>query len=278
LKAFFADAGTSGLAVSLRFFPDDQPSAGCNEADCSAESCSQPLVALGPLSADAAPADAQEKALVEAVDATTADGNGTPLFAALGGAEQWAIAHHKTHPNEKTVVILVTDGRPRGCTTDMEAIAKLASDAHASDQILTYAIGLEGSAEEDMRSIATAGGTESIFISSSGDAQAKLLEALTAIRGKTLSCDFPLPKPTAGSDLDPKRINVTFTPATGAPITFGQVPSAADCATTNSWHYDNAAAPTRIFLCPTACDAVRADSASKLEILMGCTTQITPPR
>ena len=31
-------------------------------------------------------------------------------------------------------------------------------------------------------------------------------------------------------------------------------------------------APTRIFLCPTACDTVRADPNPQIQILIGCAT------
>ena len=86
LNAFFQDPGSAGLNVALRFFPDDVPAAGCNHRDCNENACSQVRVPIGALLADPAPADAQEAALVAAVNATTPDGN-TPTYAALAGAE-----------------------------------------------------------------------------------------------------------------------------------------------------------------------------------------------
>jgi hypothetical protein len=130
-----------------------------------------------------------------------------------------------------------------------------------------------------MDQIAQAGGTmNGYFIGAGSMAQTQLLMALTAIRGRSLSCDFPVPAPRPGEMLDPTRVNVTFTPGTGTTTTFGQVANAASCGTTNAWYYDDPTHPTRIFLCPSACDTVRVDTNAKLEILLGCKTEIVPPK
>ena len=50
LKGFFGSPDAAGLKLALRFFPDDNPAAGCNDEACDAVACSQPLVALGSLS------------------------------------------------------------------------------------------------------------------------------------------------------------------------------------------------------------------------------------
>ena len=67
LIAFFQDAQSAGLNVALRFFPDDEPAAGCNEVACDAGACAVPLVNAGLLNDQPAYADAQQKALVDAV-------------------------------------------------------------------------------------------------------------------------------------------------------------------------------------------------------------------
>jgi Mg-chelatase subunit ChlD len=283
--AFFRDPGTAGLRVAFRFFPDNLPAAGCDDQGCSIDACSQPLVPIAPLAADPAPQDAQEGALVTALMTAMpggrggGGGGGTPLFAALGGAEKWAVAYQIAHPDEKTVVILMTDGEPNGCDENIANIAAEAAAALQSNNILTYAIGLEGSNQMQMDQIAQAGGTmNAYFIGAGSMAQSQLLMALTAIRGRSLSCDFPVPAPKPGEKLDPTRVNVTFTPGGGAGMTLGQVPGAASCATSDAWYYDDPANPSRIFLCPSACDMVRADTTAKLEILLGCKTEIVPPR
>lgn len=43
LIAFFQDSDSAGLSVALRFFPDDDPVAGCNDVACSASACAAPL-------------------------------------------------------------------------------------------------------------------------------------------------------------------------------------------------------------------------------------------
>jgi hypothetical protein len=95
LKAFFADPGAADLGVALRFFPHDLPAAGCtggNNGACDANACSPVRVDMGTLTSAAAPADAQEAALIAAVDASgpPAPGGGmmsggTPIHAALSG-------------------------------------------------------------------------------------------------------------------------------------------------------------------------------------------------
>jgi len=293
LVAFFENAGSAGLRVALRFFPHDQPAVGCTEDGCNADACSRPLVELAPLTAERAPADAHEQKLVEAI-AASAPGNGgaqggrgngngngnggggTPIYPALQGALNWSMSHKARDPDAKTVVVFVTDGEPNGCEEDFDAISALAAEAFASNGITTYAIGLAGSSEAQMDQLAQAGGSQQgIFIDNSAGAQQELLAALNAIRGMTLSCDFAVPAPTqAGSVIDPAKINITYSSAAGSPMTLGQVPSARECAAAAAWHYDNASAPTRVYLCPSACDIVRRDQSAQLKILLGCATEV----
>jgi len=283
LKAFFASPDAAGLKLALRFFPDDNPAVGCNDQACDAAACAQPLVALGNLSAPAAPVDAQEQALLDATDKSAPGmgaGGGTPTSAALAGALAWAQAQHVLTPNENTVVVLVTDGEPHGCDEDITNISKLASDAFAADNVRTYAIGLTGSREADMDAIALAGGTtKGIFVSDGVSTQQDLLDALAAIRGQVLDCDFPLPVAAAGATIDPTRVNVNVTATGGVKTTLAQVPDEAACATgAPGWHYDNPQSPARIVLCKASCDAVTVDVMASLEVLLGCETITEVPK
>jgi hypothetical protein len=208
---------------------------------------------------------------------TGMNGGGTPLYAALGGAEQWAGAYQMAHPTEKTVVILMTDGEPRGCDEDVTHIAGLAATSLQMNKVPTYAIGLVGSQQAQMDQIAQAGGTMmGYFIGSGTNAQKDLLAALTSIRGKTISCDFPMPRSSVvGQEVDPTLVNVNFTPSTGgASQTLNQVANMGDCSSTG-WYYDNRATPSRITLCPTTCSMVQADQKGKLDILLGCQTVVS---
>jgi hypothetical protein len=279
LTSFFQNPGADGLGVALRFFPHDSPAAGCSKDGCDAVACSQPLVNIGKLTKDAAPTDTQEDALVMAINNSApgtsgGSGGGTPIYAALDGALQWATAYQAMHTDEKTVVIFVTDGEPNGCDQDFNNISMLASTALMNSGVTTYAIGLEGSNQDQMDQLAMAGGTNmGIYIGNSANAEEELLTALTAIRGETLSCDFPMPEATDDKmKIDPAKVNVTFTPSGGMAATLPQTKDDKSCGTTKGWHYDDAKSPKTIVLCPAACDLVRADPEPKLEILLGCET------
>jgi len=121
------------------------------------------------------------------------------------------------------------------------------------------------------------GTTMAYFIGAGTSAQKDLLAALTAIRGKSLSCDFPMPRSSvAGQEVDPTLVNVNFTPSTGGgEQTLKQVANKAACGTSNAWYYDNPTNPTLISLCPSACTEVTGDQKGKLDILLGCTTVVS---
>jgi Mg-chelatase subunit ChlD len=278
LTAFFQDPGAAGMRVALRFFPHDSPAAGCTKDGCDPVACSQPLVPIGTLAAERAPTDAHEDALVRAVANSAPGGNGngggTPIHAALDGALRWATSYQAMHTDETTVVVFVTDGEPNGCNENFSDIAALAANALMSTGVTTYAIGLKGSSTVQMDQLAQAGGTmKGIFIAAGASAEQELITALNAIRGRTVSCDFPMPTPADPTMMiDPSKVNVTFTPGTGKAGTFAQVTDANACGTNKSWYYDMPQSPTRIYLCPAACDLVRNEPNSMLEILLGCKT------
>jgi len=281
LDAFFASPNAAGMQLALRFFPHDLPAAGCSQDGCDLNACATPLVALGGLTADAAPADAQERALISAtaMSAPGMAGQGTPIFAALGGALQWASAQRQKTPDQNSVVVLVTDGEANGCDTDIGHIAALAAKALADAGVRTYAIGLTGSQEADMDQIALAGGTtKGIFISDGANTKQELLDALAAIRGQVLDCDFAMPLPKPGLAVDKALINVNYTPTGGAKTTLPQVTDEAACPATGGWYYDNPSAPTRILLCKSSCDQVTVDAKASLDILLGCATTTQVPK
>jgi hypothetical protein len=270
LLGFFKDASSADLRVALRFFPDN----GCDNGSCDVNACSQPQIDIGALSKDPAPMDAQEGKLVAAVQAAGPNGaGGTPIFAALGGAEKWAVAYQKAHPAEKTAVILVTDGQPNGCDENITHIAKLAADAKAAASVFTYAVGLQGSAQSDMDTIAAAGGTTKGFFIGNGNAQQDLENALKAIQGNQLACEYQMP---TGNNVDPTKVNVSYTPGGGGMVQdLGQVKSAADCTPQKGgWYYDDATNPTKITLCDATCTAVQTDAMGRIDILLGCDTKI----
>jgi len=281
LNAFFADPDAAGLNLALRFFPHDQPADGCNKDGCDVASCAMPLVGLGTLTAETAPADVHEKALTDATASATPSmmTQGTPIYAALAGALSWSAAQRMKTPAENGVVVLVTDGEANGCGDAIDDISQLAADALAQSGVRTYAIGLTGSREEDINQIAKDGGTEQgIFVADGATAQQELLAALGAIRGQLLDCDFPMPEPKPGVEVEPNFINVNYTPGGGAKATLTRLADESACAGASGWYYDNPTTPTRIILCPSTCDTVTADSMASLEILLGCRSVSEVPK
>jgi hypothetical protein len=301
LRTFFEAPAAEGLGVALRFFPDDLPAEGCTavECDCDPVACTEVLVEMGTLTADAAPTDVQEGALIQAIEGSHPDRDGdrgggscdgdrgnTPIHPALDGALRWATTYQSGNADQKTVVVFVTDGDPAGgCTDDYDEIDALAADALAAAGINTYVIGLtdengEGLNQDELNGLAVSGGTtEAFFVSDGPMASEQLLNTFNAIRGMELSCDFAMPEATdEGDTIDPELVNVTFTPpAPAEPVTFTKVADAAGCDTALSWYYDDETAPTRIYLCPAACEAVTTVEEASVGILVGCKPIIEPP-
>ena len=273
LIAFFQNDETAGLSIGLRFFPDDEPASGCNDQVCSVDACSQPLVPPAPLTTAPADGDPQQKALVDAVNAKSPSGQ-TPMYAALGGAEAWAKAN--SVPGEKsTAVVLVTDGEPTTCNTDIGAIASLAKDAYDSAGVLTYAIGMLGSNEAQLDQIAAAGGTEEALLANAGSVSTKLIEALTSIQKAQIACTFDVPAASMpGEEVDPGKVNVNYHDGSGGIVTMPRVGGAGDCPTTYGWYYDDPAMPQTILLCPSTCAELQKNPDALVKILLGCATVV----
>jgi hypothetical protein len=82
-----------------------------------------------------------------------------------------------------------------------------------------------------------------------------------------------------GDGIDPGKVNVEFTPGGGAPLTIGQIDSAAECSgVTNGWYYDDPSAPSSLVLCPDTCALVQADPAGVIDIVIGCETVVAEPK
>lgn len=60
--------------------------------------------------------------------------------------------------------------------------------------------------------------------------------------------------------------------------TIPKVADATACGTGEGWYYDDELTPTKVILCPAACDAANAavgvDKPGKIGILFGCKTLI----
>ena len=142
---------------------------------------------------------------------------------ALSGVIQHAQTREAADPTRKVVAVLATDGLPTEC--DPQEIADVADLARAglegTPSVETYVIGVfseieAAEAEANLNQIAAAGGTEQAFvISTDTDVAASFLAALSAIRGAALACDFAIPEPEAGTQLDFGRVNLQFVDSEG---------------------------------------------------------------
>ncbi len=88
-----------------------------------------------------------------------------------------------------------------------------------------------------------------------------------------LSCEYT-PVPPQGEELDPSKVNVTYTPnGNGTPEKVLQDPN-NPCV--DGWQWN--AEQTKILLCGALCDRVRDDPNAKVDIQLGCKTEIAPPK
>jgi len=267
-KAFFNDPeAQQGLNVALRFWPD----AGCDPFTCNMDQCAKPQVELGPLSDPN-----QVQALVSLFNSKSPNGP-TPMSAALAGATKWAVNQQTMgEGKEKVVVVLVTDGEPNGCDNNINNIAAIAESAYQKKEILTFAVGLQGSQEFQMNTIAKGGHTDKGFFIGNGNAQADLLAALKKIQNSVVACTYAMPEsPDPNQTIDASQVNVNYDAGDGSKAeTIYQVDDASKCgATDTTWYYDDPQNPSAILLCPGTCDKIQANEKAKIKVVLGCATQ-----
>jgi len=272
MKSFFSDPYSATVRASLQFFPMNDDTI---QTTCSFD-YSNPDVALSV---------ANDPKFDSTLDATKPSG-GTPTLPALQGAIKYAQTIAAQRPDEKTAVVLVTDGEPGfydatqkafvpGCpNNDIAHVSAAAAAAKAANpSIPTYVIGV-GPSLDKLNQVAAAGGTNAaimVDISDPTQTKTKIEQALAAIRQQEVSCDFSIPPAPAGQELDPNAVNVVLTKADGSQTVVGY---SKDCSVAAGWRYDNPAAPTHISLCASACDAARTSTQGKVSIAFGCKTQI----
>lgn len=272
LLGFANDSRFAGTGVGLQTFPS-----AAGNAACVGDGYTSALLPIAPL-----PGAAPQLTNLLNKRAPVVGGD-TPTRPALAGAlsyaKQWATV--PAHASGTTIVLLATDGEPTICGTDTSAIASLATSAFkGTPSIRTFVVGVGSGFEAPLDAIALAGGTnKAIRVDVAGDTTAKFRQALAAIRGQAIACNFDIPPPPAGKALDPSQVNVRLT-RNGATTNLLQAKSATDCgAADNQWFYDNPNAPTRIDLCPATCEAARASSdAASISLQFGCQTNVAVPK
>jgi hypothetical protein len=253
-------------------------------ASCEITDYSTPAVEIAPLP-DNTPALAASLASNDPIGLT-------PTPVALAGALDRAAAHAIANPTHRVFTVLATDGLPTDCVPPgvmdvdqaADAVADIAATGFASSpSIETYVIGVFAPEETDalakLDSMAAAGGTESAFIvDATQDVAQQLIAALAEIRGGTLDCEFQLPTPPDGQELDYHLVNVEVS-TTGEQLELFYVQREEDCDRAEyGWFYDvepeAGGVPTQIRVCEQTCTTFRQlTGGATVDIRLGCATR-----
>jgi hypothetical protein len=275
LRAFVDDEGSSGIVVSVGFFPlaDEAGVLRCEVADYSL-----PEVPLAALPGNAPAVHAAFDARSYVAGDAPAERNATPTRPALEGSFAYLSSFLEDNPEHTGVLVLATDGDPTECTPNAvrDVVATLAAAAEATPPMVTYVIGIGDL--EHLTDFAEAGSTghDAFVVDGTGaNTRDEFLAAINQIRGTALPCAFSIPEPTSG-EADFAKLNVDYTPdGADAPLPFYNVETLAECVnTSNSWYYEESDGKRSIRLCPTTCDDVKAVGFGSVSITLGCTTRI----
>ena len=264
-----ADCGAYGPCIP--FIPANicaglPPIPGAPVDSCVKEDYENPVVPIALLPGNAS-------AITSAI-AGVGPGGGTPTAPALEGAIDHAQQFAKDNPARLVLVVLATDGVPSGCNPNrVETVAARAKEGFDQNpSVPTFVIGV-GSELTTLNLIAQEGGTDQALIVSGGpNTGQEFLDALNVARG-AVSCKFQIPVPSSGTP-DPTSVNIGWTPEGGELEVFPGVASPAECQGGKGWYYDDPANPSRILLCPAACDLVE-NSQGVVEVVLGCETIVT---
>jgi hypothetical protein len=211
----------------------------------------------------------------------------TPTTPAVKGALAQLQARAMSNPNRKPVLVLATDGLPTECgveNTIDTAVAAIGAGQMATPAIPTYVIGIFGANQLDrsqsaLMRMATAGGTGMPFVLTTGnDLNKRLLAAINQIRGSALGCEFAIPRPDLGKNLNYDEVNVRVKTSAGTEDLL-YVGSAAGCdPVKGGWYYDadpKLVDPKSVLLCDATCKKVKAPmSTVSVDLRLGCKTII----
>jgi hypothetical protein len=91
-----------------------------------------------------------------------------------------------------------------------------------------------------------------------------------------IACEFPIPAPPLGRDLDLSTVAVAYAPDEMTPaVTFGQAAKSEECVA-NAFYAD--VTNHKIVLCPEACAAAQKGKNPKVDVLFTCETTIIEPK
>lgn len=270
LTAFVSDPQSAGMGIGQGFFyPQKKPNNSGSISTCKASDYAKPSVPIADLPGN-------RNAIVNDLNGIRV-GGGTPTLPALEGAIDYARAWQIANPQRKAVVVLATDGEPNGCSSTISRIEQAARDGlNGTPSITTFVIGV-GKSLTNLNRIAAAGGTgQAILVDSSSFTTQQFVDAMNDIRGQSLSCNFKVPTPPAGT-LDPDTLEIRFSPSVGKPVSMMKVADLTKCgSSTVSWYADNPSNPNVMTLCPETCKVVRADTSGRIDVVYQCYAEYAP--
>jgi hypothetical protein len=272
LQSFFTSVEAKGIGAGIQYYPQE----GGDE--CLLNNYNIPAIGIAPLPGNAT----GQAAFLSGTNGCPGggimcqvpDGNNTPTLPALQGALQYARNWKTSFNDHEVIVVLVTDGSPNGCSSTAASVqAEAMAGFTSSPSVPTYVIGLDdnGTLTANLNSWADAGGSNKAFFVNTGDPMA-FLNAMKSIQSAALGCDFSLPEPPPGETLDTSKVNINYTPGTGASQSLVNYDNEAACANNDGWYYDNNTSPTLIHLCPNTCTTVKSDIQAQVQVVVGCTT------
>ena len=272
LQQFFASEDAAGMMASLEFFPlasGADTGDGCADASvglCDSGPCSTAMVPGAFLTSATGAADPQEVALLKALGAVSPGGS-APLYPALDGALDRAVADRAADPDGLYAVVLVSPGNADTCETSSKELAKLAIDAYVNADVRTYTIALDEDDTTAMDLIARSGGTRRAFPIPTETLSVELASALKTIAATKVRCEFDVRN---AANINVENAKLTYTPGDGSDsVGLALVNDASDCG--EGWYFDDLDNPTTAALCPSTCDAVQADEDALIELVVGCT-------
>jgi hypothetical protein len=269
-EAFFSETDAAALSASLTFFPSADA-----DTRCTASAYAQPDVADTALPS---PLFAEAIARLNYGATTNNWRSSTPTLPAYEGL----VASLGSAPTDTLrAIVMVTDGVPANCG-DADDVQRVAEAVRQSG-IMTFVVGVANPPGDDagdnlanLDVVAVAGGTERAFIIATGDpaqTEADFKAVIDGIRGVTLACNLEIPLPPSGSVFVPEQVNVIYGSSDTGDTRLSYDP---ECATPDSWRYDDPASPSTIVLCGEACGRAQRDASARLTVEFGCERRGVP--
>ena len=212
-------------------------------------------------------------------------GGNSPIAPAVAGAANHLRMHLAALSGPRAgALVLASDAAATQCGGPAEAgvIQAIQAARAGTPPLPTYVIGSITPGDnvriEVAREFAEAGGTVMPFLLGNTTDQIgeQFLQALAAIRGSALPCEFRIAMPSAGT-IDYGKVNVRYTGPAG-PDDLRYVGSADRCdPVRGGWYYDvdpAQGAPSTVKVCPATCTRFKAETGGAVELRFGCRTRI----